>query len=163
MATIEKKTEGHPDWLSQEAIEIMEREIGSIVYVQTYHLLVKAMVLPEITAGGLFMPDTVRSMNQRDYNVGMVIAMGPEAYQPKEKFPYGPSCKLGDWVEYSGYERDNSKPNGHECYYITDQKVRAVIPDISSHIRELRTSIAAVTPDISSHIRELRTSNGVNE
>jgi co-chaperonin GroES (HSP10) len=122
--------------------ELMEKELGAYIEVKNYLILVKSVVLPDITKGGVILPDIVRDLNQRSYNIGQVLSMGPEAYYPPEKFPFGPACKIGDWVRYSAMERDPETINGHLCYFLTDQKIHAVIPldQLPAVINELRVS-----------------------
>jgi co-chaperonin GroES (HSP10) len=100
-------------------------------------VLLKAVVLPEVTKGGIYLAETTKSLGQRDYNIGMVLKMGPRAYVGGN-FGGVPYCKVGDWVHYSTYDRDEEKINGHLCYYVADDKIRAVIFDITAVVRELR-------------------------
>jgi co-chaperonin GroES (HSP10) len=63
--------------------------------------------------------------------------MGPMAYQPLEKFGGEPHCKVGDWVIYSSYERDEIYINEHLCFFLNDERIYATIPDISTIVKEL--------------------------
>lgn len=119
-------------------MELIEQELGTDIHVKGYRLLLKAVVLPNVTAGGIHLPDSLRSRNQRDYNIGLVLKMGDQAYKPLDKFGGAPFCKIGDWVHYSAYERQEEYINDHLCYYINDERVYAVIPDISFVVREMR-------------------------
>lgn len=66
-----------------------------------------ALYLPkgeEVTPGGIIRPDMVRDKDVLKANCGMVLAMGPDAYRDKERYPSGPWCAVGDWVGFQRYE-----------------------------------------------------------
>jgi co-chaperonin GroES (HSP10) len=111
-------------------------ELGTDIDVQGYRLLLKAITPPEKTKGGIIIPETQRSARQRGYNVGRVLKMGHQAFQPLEKFGGKPFCTLGDWVFYSAYEREEAVINNHLCFFVTDERIYAVIPDLNAVIQE---------------------------
>lgn len=122
-------------------MELIEKELdisAGCVEVQGYMVLLKAIELPEMTKGGIYLPDNVRSLNERSYNIGLVLGMGPEAYHHPDKFPFGPYCKVGDWVYYSKYQRDEENINGRLCYFIPDEKVLCKVRDLEAAVMELR-------------------------
>jgi co-chaperonin GroES (HSP10) len=65
--------------------------------------------------------------------VGLVVKVGPEAYQDPDKFPDGPWCKEGDFIimrSYSGTRFKVSTPEGdQEFRIINDDTVEAVVAD----------------------------------
>lgn len=58
-----------------------------------------------------------------------VVAMGPEAYADKEKFPNGPWCKEGDFIITRTYAGTRIKIRGQEFRLINDDMVEAVVED----------------------------------
>lgn len=107
------------------------KELGTDIDVHGYRILVKAFIIPEKTASGLYTPDSYRNSESRGHNMGLVLKMGPLAYQPPEKFGGKPYCAIGDWIIYSSYERDEIKINDYLCYFVNDERVYATVPDIN--------------------------------
>lgn len=122
-----------------ETQSLMEQEIGTdALELKGYRILLKAVVLPETTKGGIILPEAYKKLERRVYNIGLVIAMGSRCYQPLEKFGGEPYCKVGDWVYYSSYEREEALVNDHLCFFINDERVYSVIKDIKAVVKELR-------------------------
>jgi co-chaperonin GroES (HSP10) len=117
----------------------LEQEIGVDLIVHGYRVLLKAITLPEKTKSGLILSEVMRNMERRAYNIGLVLKMGNQAYQPLDKFGGAPYCKVGDWVYYSSYERDEVNINNHLCYFINDERIYATLSeaDLSKIIPEL--------------------------
>ena len=64
-----------------------------------YNVLVAQYITPE-KKGSLFMPEQTRREDEYQGCVGIVLAVGPEAYADAAKFPAGPWVKPGDWVAW---------------------------------------------------------------
>lgn len=116
---------------------IMLKEIGCYFPVKGHRLLLKAVTLPEKTKGGIILTDNHRDSNTK-YDIGLVIGMGPEAYMDKQRFPSGPRCMVGDWIDFSPFEKQPKNYNDHLCYVINDDRVNYPIPDITTAVKELR-------------------------
>ena len=71
--------------------------------------------------------------------VGLVVKLGPQAYQDPDKFPDGPWCKEGDYVimrSYSGTRFKITTPAGdQEFRLINDDTVEAVVEDPRGYSR----------------------------
>ena len=117
---------------------LIEQELGIDLVVHGYRILLKAVTLPEKTKGGIFLPERIRDIEKRSYNIGRVLKMGDQAYKPLERFGGSPYCKVGDWVYYSSYERDEVNINGHLCYFINDERIYATLSesDLDKIIKE---------------------------
>lgn len=116
---------------------LIEQEIGTDVDVKGYRILLKAVVIPERSKGGIIYDETYRKAETRGHHVGRVLKMGPMTYQPIEKFGGAPYCQVGDWVIYSSYERDEIYINNHLCFFINDERIYATIPDITTIVKDL--------------------------
>lgn len=125
-------------FFSQEEIQL--KEIGCYFQVTGHRLLLKAVNLPEKTASGLIIPDSVRESMVAKYDLGLVIGCGPECYMDRERFPSGPRCKIGDWVDFSPMEKSKKYFNDHLCYFINDDKINTIIlpDDLPTVVTELR-------------------------
>jgi co-chaperonin GroES (HSP10) len=58
-----------------------------------------------------------------------VMALGPDAYADKERFPSGPLCKVGDFVLIRPNSGSRLKIHGREFRIINDDSVEAVVQD----------------------------------
>ena len=61
--------------------------------------------------------------------VGFVIAMGPDCYTDKKRFPNGPWCKEGDFVLMRAYSGTRIKIHSQEFRIINDDTPEAVVDD----------------------------------
>lgn len=78
--------------------------LGPIIPTPTgFNIHVLLFQPPEKTAKGLVIPEKSRNEDRYQGKVGLVIAMGPDAYKDPVKFPSGPWCKLHDWIIYQAY------------------------------------------------------------
>jgi co-chaperonin GroES (HSP10) len=117
--------------------ELMEKEIGCSFPIQGHILLLKAVVLPEKTGGGIYLAQETR--DQARYDIGLVIGIGPEAYRDPEMFPNGPRCKVGDWIDFKPYEKSPKNYNDHPCFIVQDDRVNYPIPNLITAVKELRS------------------------
>jgi len=58
---------------------------------------------------------------------GLILAMGPQCYQDKERYPEGPWCKKGDWVMFARYAGSRIKIEGGEIRLLNDDEILATI------------------------------------
>jgi co-chaperonin GroES (HSP10) len=58
---------------------------------------------------------------------GLVMAMGPQCYKDKERYPEGPWCKEKDWVMFARYAGSRIKIEGGEMRLLNDDEVLATI------------------------------------
>lgn len=73
--------------------------------------------------------DVVKRNEEIGTVVLFVVAMGPDAYQDKDKFPTGPWCKQGDFIITRTYAGTRIKVRGQEFRIINDDMVEAVVAD----------------------------------
>jgi co-chaperonin GroES (HSP10) len=58
-----------------------------------------------------------------------VVAMGPDCYNDKERFPSGPWCKVGDFVLVRPNAGTRMKIHGTEMRMINDDSVEGIVLD----------------------------------
>ena len=58
---------------------------------------------------------------------GLVLAMGPDCYKDKERYPDGPWCKEKDWDMFARYAGSRIKIDGGEMRLLNDDEVLATI------------------------------------
>lgn len=73
--------------------------------------------------------DTFMKQEETATTVLFVVALGPEAYGDKDKFPSGPWCKAGDFVLVRTYSGTRFKVFGREFRLLNDDQIDAVVED----------------------------------
>lgn len=81
------------------------------------------------TKGDVYLPDEYVERQSLASVVAYVLAVGPDAYGDKDKFPGGPWCKKGDWVMIGRYAGARFKIEGGEVRILNDDEVIATIAD----------------------------------
>ena len=61
--------------------------------------------------------------------IGLVMDVGPQAYNDKERFPNGPLCKQGDYVMFRMNSGTRFKLGGMEYRLMNDDSIEAVVSD----------------------------------
>ena len=93
----------------------------------------RIIVLPykakEKTKGGIILSDKTVSESQIATNCGLVMEMGPDAYNDKDKFPKGPWCKKKDWVLFARYAGSRIYIDGGEIRVLNDDEILGTIED----------------------------------
>lgn len=82
-----------------------------------WHVMVLQYVRPESKAvaggGKLYFPDQTRKEDEYQGRVGLVLAVGPDAYKDPAKFPAGPWVTPGDWVAWPALESAAQRQRYH--------------------------------------------------
>ena len=92
-----------------------------------WRILILPFKMKEKTKGGIFIGESTLEKQQVASQCGNVLAIGPHAYQDKERFPDGPWCKVGDWVMFARYAGSRIKIEGGEVRLLNDDEVLATI------------------------------------
>ena len=107
-----------------------EAEVASQLPVPTgYHILIGLPEIEEKTEGGILKAKSTLEIEEVASIVGFVIAMGPDCYKDKKRFPTGPWCKEGDFVLMRSYSGTRIKIHGKEFRLINDDTPEAVVQD----------------------------------
>jgi len=92
-----------------------------------WRMIVLPFKMKEKTKGGLVLAETTLERQQVASQVGLVLAMGPQCYKDKERYPEGPWCKVKDWVMFARYAGSRIKIDGGEMRLLNDDEVLATI------------------------------------
>lgn len=109
--------------------ETAEEKARQLPTPSTYHIL---CALPEIDKeyeSGLLKAGQTMHFEEVMSPVLFVIAMGPDCYADKDRFPSGASCKVGDFVLVRPNTGTRVKIHGREFRIINDDSVEAVVED----------------------------------
>ena len=93
----------------------------------------RIVVLPykakQKTKGGIILSDKTVTESQIATNCGLVLDIGPDAYNDKDKFPNGPWCKKKDWVLFARYAGSRIYIDGGEIRVLNDDEILGTIDD----------------------------------
>jgi len=92
-----------------------------------WRILVLPFKASEKTKGGVLLTDKTLEDSQLTASVALVTALGPDAYQDKEKFPNGAWCKQGDWVVFGRYAGSRLKIDGGEVRLLNDDEILGTV------------------------------------
>ena len=84
------------------------------------------------TKGGVLLSDQTVEETQVATNVGLVLAIGPDAYSDKERFPNGPWCKEKDWAIFARYAGSRLNIEGGELRILNDDEILGTTDDPES-------------------------------
>ena len=109
--------------------EKIKKDIEKVPQPTGYRLVLFPLKLESKTAGGVHLLDSVVEQASIATNVCKVIAVGPDAYLDKDKFPKGAWCKKDDWIIIAKYAGARLSIDGGELRIINDDEVLAVVED----------------------------------
>ena len=92
-----------------------------------WRLIVLPFKMDERTKGGIIMNETTLEKQQVASQCGNVLAMGPQCYTDKERYPEGPWCKVGDWVIFARYAGSRIQIEGGEIRLFNEDEILATI------------------------------------
>jgi len=92
-----------------------------------WRILVLPFKMDEKTKGGLLMTESVLERQQVGSQCGLVLAMGPQCYNDKERYPNGPWCKVNDWVVFARYAGSRIQIEGGEVRLLNEDEVLATV------------------------------------
>ena len=107
-------------FLSNDYEEIMQHLGDGLPRPYGPHLLLKLYTREETTEGGIVLPDSVREEAVYQGLVGMVLAIGPDAYKGEEFRNWQSPC-IKDWVLF--------RPNSGVRFNYQDVPLRFVFDD----------------------------------
>ncbi|HKV96065.1 MAG TPA: co-chaperone GroES [Gammaproteobacteria bacterium] len=95
-----------------------------------FHLLCAVPRMPEEFEDSVLLKARQTIVNdEAATTVLFVLALGPDAYADKTRFPSGPWCKKGDFIIVRTYSGTRFKVFGKEFRVLNDDMVDAVVSD----------------------------------
>jgi co-chaperonin GroES (HSP10) len=94
-----------------------------------YHILCAIPEQEKEFESGIIKADTTLYMEEMLTTVLFVVALGPDCYQDKSKFPSGPWCKVGDFILVRPNSGSRLVIHGKEFRMINDDVVEGVVDD----------------------------------
>lgn len=93
-----------------------------------YFLALRVFVRPE-KIRQIYLADVTRAEDKYQSVSALVCDRGPDSYRDPAKFPYGPWCRVGDWVLVPRYEGFFFHFNGVAMLMLPDDRVLSVVAD----------------------------------
>ena len=109
--------------------EPKELEKEQIPQPTGWRIIVLPFKMDEKTAGGVLMTETTLERQQVASQCGLVLKMGPQCYNDKERYPEGPWCKVNDWVGFARYAGSRINIEGGEIRLLNDDEILATVKD----------------------------------
>lgn len=117
------------------AKQLILDELGDLtaVKVPLNRILVAIYKAPEKTSGGIIRPEMVKKEDIWQGNSGLVIKMGPHAYEQTGNMDFAwdeeDRCHVGDWVMFRRADGLRVNVNNRECILLESERgVKMVIP-----------------------------------
>ena len=107
--------------------KIEKKEEPKLPQPTGWRILVLPFKMKDKTKGGVILAEDTLERQQVASQVGLVLAMGPQCYKDKERYPEGPWCKVNDWVMFARYAGSRIKIDGGEIRLLNDDEVLATI------------------------------------
>jgi chaperonin GroES len=101
-----------------------------------WRILILPFKMNDKTKGGVYLGESTLEKQQVGSQCGNVLAVGPDAYGDKQRFPDGPWCKVGDWVMFARYAGSRIKIEGGEVRLLNDDEILATIKNPEDILHE---------------------------
>ena len=92
-----------------------------------WRIIVLPFRMDEKTKGGILVGQDTLDKQQVASQCGNVLAMGPQCYKDKERYPDGPWCKKGDWVIFARYAGSRIQIEGGEIRLLNEDEILATV------------------------------------
>lgn len=109
--------------------ETAEEKAKQLPDPATYHLLCALPKVDDTYESGIVKAGQTLHFEEVLSPVLFVLKIGPDAYGDKQRFPSGPSCKVGDFILVRPNTGTRVKIHGQEFRIINDDSVEAVVQD----------------------------------
>ena len=94
-----------------------------------YHILCAIPEMESAYDSGIIKADTTVYYEELMTTVLFVVALGPDCYQDKQKFPSGPWCKVGDFIIVRPHSGSRLVIHGKEFRMINEDVVEGTVDD----------------------------------
>jgi chaperonin GroES len=108
-------------------VEKYKEETEKLPNPTGWRIIVLPFRMDEKTKGGILMGQDTLDKQQVASQCGNVLAMGPQCYKDKERYPDGPWCKVGDWVIFARYAGSRIQIEGGEIRLLNEDEILATV------------------------------------
>jgi len=106
-------------------------ELGDLSHIEIFNnqLLVATYIRPSKTKSGLYLTDKYTDEDRFQGKVGLLVAMGPEAFQDDGgQWFKDTSFHIHDWLVYRPSDGWSITVNGVLCRVLSDTQIKMRIP-----------------------------------
>lgn len=124
-----------------QMIELIRRELECDYPLPgSYDVLIRHYTIPECTSSGIYIPkDDIQDSTNFTATIGKVLAIGPEAYRSKGKFPSGNNrCLVGQYCEFIQYNNKAKMVGDYAISIISDDQIRNILPSDPSNLSSVK-------------------------
>lgn len=100
-----------------------------------YKLLIAIPEVKKEFDGGILKPDSMVKQDEVASVIGLVLAMGKDAYTDKTRYPNGKWCEVGDYVLIRTYTGTRFRVFGKEFRLINEDTVEGIVPKPDGYSR----------------------------
>lgn len=118
----EEEAQTRPENMDQSVLDRIPKPTG-------WRIVVLPFKPPKKSKGGIMLAEQAVERQQIATVCGYVVALGDLAYADKDKFPFGPWCKKGDWVVFGRYAGARIGLEDGEIRILNDDEILATIQD----------------------------------
>jgi len=129
MTTKTKEVEAIDTKPPKSNVPPLNTKAGQLPQPSGYHILCTVPNIEDKYESGLIKADTTKHFEEVLSTVFFVLALGPDCYKDKTRFPSGPWCKKGDFILARPNSGTRLKIFGKEFRLINDDSVEAVVQD----------------------------------
>lgn len=122
-----------PSMIMDHAVDPCEnliRQLGNIEDVEVFNnqVLVAVYIRPNVTAGGVHLPDSITDEDRHQGKVGLIVGMGPDAFIDRsERWFQGIKISMREWIVFRPSEGWPVTVNGVLCRMLNDIDVKGRI------------------------------------
>lgn len=132
------------EWVHTQSYALILEHVGvPMARPSGFRLLIKIYGIEDKQAAkksSLILPDSTKEKDLWNSRIGLVLAMGPEAYEP-HRFPLGPYCDVGDYVYFTRHDSSLCRVKGHNMALLNDDKVLTVVLNPEDFMNELQMGV----------------------
>lgn len=128
-------TPENKDKVEQVLKEVQARKATQLPQPSGYRILCAVPEVEKTTDFGLIKADITIQNEELLTTVLFVMALGPDCYADKTRFPSGPWCKEGDFILVRPHAGTRVKIHGREFRVVNDDSVEAVVEDPRGYSR----------------------------
>lgn len=117
--------------------EVIREAIGDIsgLSFSGFQVVVAMYLRPQQTAEGMMLSDQTRKEDEYQGKVGLVITMGPLAFNREEPAWHDEIVPVvDDWVAFRPMDGMNMQINGHPCKVFESAQIRTILQNPDSVI-----------------------------
>ena len=114
-----------------KAAHILEKLEGIKLPSPAGYFILAAQWITREKIGAIYVPHHRHDEDKFQGRAGLVLALGPDCYADRAKYPSGAWCKPGDWIAWPAMENAASRMEYNKCVltFLPDDRVVAVDVD----------------------------------